>query len=249
MKKTVSVLLLLVMLLFSLTACNFIHKRITPADVKKRVIEEATKYLKENYPDDEFIFKSAASPNWSDKYYKIGFITKKYDNQELTVYAESTKEKSKDGFTKYKYVDNYYQYYMYDDAEKFFYDIAKKCFGKNDNIVIKTSLSSSKEDAERIPVNSSFKEELRNKDIFIGVIYIFTDNEKVYNDNDKIKSFVNELDNKDICKFTIYVYTDKIKEINNMKLDEIIDNSERYYIKEKSFDTFSGKINEEDRKS
>ena len=244
MKKTVSVLLLLVMLLFSLTACNFIHKRITPADVEKRVIEEATKYLKENYPDDEFTFKSAADPNWSDKYWKIGFITKKYDNQELTVYAESTEEESKDGFTKYKYVDNYYQYYMNDDAEKFFYDIAEKYFRKNDNIVIKVAFETSKTDAECIPVNSSFDEELDNLDM---TIYMFTEDKKVYDKDDKMRRIVKELDDKNMLVYIFYIYTDKIEEVKNMKFDDI--ELEEYSIKFKSFDTFSDKVNEEDKKS
>ena len=56
-------------------------KRITHEDVKKKVINEASEYLKKNYPDDNFTFVSAASPNWADNYYKVGFKTEKYNNQ------------------------------------------------------------------------------------------------------------------------------------------------------------------------
>lgn len=98
---------------------------MTTEDVKERVINQATEYLKKNYPDDKFTFISAASPNWADNYYKVGFKTEKYDNQQVMVYGSSSDKEDEDGFTIYTYSDDYYQYYMKDDAEKYFSKIEK----------------------------------------------------------------------------------------------------------------------------
>ena len=80
----------------------------------------AREYLKKNYPDDNFTFVSAASPNWADNYYEVGFKTEKYNNQQVMVYGSSSDKKDEDGFTIYTYSDDYYQYYMKDDAEEYF---------------------------------------------------------------------------------------------------------------------------------
>ena len=146
-KRLLAILLVLI-LSVSATACSkpiqqsgntsetTSSKKMTLEDVKKRVINEASEYLKKNYPDDNFTFVSAASPNWADNYYKVGFKTEKYDNQEVIVYGSP---KDEDGFTIYTYSDDYYKYYMKDDAEKYFYDLSKEYIGEDIVCLLYTS--------------------------------------------------------------------------------------------------------------
>ena len=54
---------------------------------KERVVAEATEYLKEIYPDDEFTYVSGRSPDWDLRYYELAFTSKKYDDQKFTVYG------------------------------------------------------------------------------------------------------------------------------------------------------------------
>lgn len=104
-KKRLLAILLAVILSVSATACSkpiqqsgntsetTSSKRITPEDVKERVINQAGEYLKKNYPDNNFTFISAASPNWADNYYKVGFKTEKYNNQQVMVYGSLSDKK------------------------------------------------------------------------------------------------------------------------------------------------------------
>ena len=92
-------------------------KRITPEDVKKKVINEASEYLKKNYPDDNFTFVSIGSTNWAYNYYRLSFKSEKYDNQQVMVYGSLNDESE---VTPYTYSDDYYKYYMKDDAEEYF---------------------------------------------------------------------------------------------------------------------------------
>ena len=157
--KRLLAILLAVILSVSATACSkpiqqsgstsetTSSKRITPEDVKERVINQATEYLKKNYPDDNFTFISAASPNWADNYYKVGFKTEKYNNQQVMVYGSSSDKKDEDGFTIYTYSDDYYQYYMKDDAEKYFIGLAEKYLDGtiNVNITFETAMNCTKQ--------------------------------------------------------------------------------------------------------
>ena len=144
-------------------------KRITPEDVKKEVINEASEYLKKNYPDDNFTFVSAASPNWADNYYKVGFKTEKYNNQEVIVYGSP---KDEDGFTIYTYSDDYYQYYMKDDAEKYFYDLSKKYLGED--IVVKVTFAKSIGFTKSIKREKTFSQNLKDDSVTIS-LYIFSE--------------------------------------------------------------------------
>ena len=204
-------------------------KRITPEDVKERVINQATEYLKKNYPDDNFSFISAASPNWADNYYKVGFKTEKYNNQQVMVYGSSSDKKDEDGFTIYTYSDDYYKYYMKDDAEKYFYDIAKKLLG--DEIIVKVGFPNGIGTTKKVTHNMKFSEYLSSKISFVDVYY-FYDEINLQN----IDKFISSI--KD--NFKIYFCFGRIinKKNNYIKsnyLYEINKNASEIYKKEKSY--------------
>lgn len=142
-------------------------KRITHEDVKKKVINEASEYLKKNYPDDNFTFVSAASPNWADNYYKVGFKTEKYNNQEVIVYG-SPKDES--GVTTYTYSDDYYQYYMKEDAEEYF-SLKLKKYLENE-FVIKVDFFNGIGFTKIVNNNQTCSENIEN-DNFRCLVYVF----------------------------------------------------------------------------
>lgn len=253
-KKRLLAILLAVILSVSATACSnpiqqsgstsetTSSKRITPEDVKERVINQATEYLKKNYPDDNFTIISAASPNWADNYYKVGFKTEKYNNQQVMVYGSSSDKKDEDGFTIYTYSDDYYQYYMKDDAEKYFYDLSKKYLGED--IVVKVDVQTAFASTKNTDYDYSktFIENYRSTPLFLTV-YIFSVNSYEVEKNniyDLLNTFIDE-------KISIrlkYIYVKNTSYIINKKIDEIINNIDRYCLEKSDFTTYKGVIKE-----
>lgn len=201
MKKRLLAILLIVIFFVNVTACSKTaqqdgntsnttsSKRITPEDVKARVINQATEYLKKNYPDDKFTFVSAASPNWADNYYKVGFKTEKYDNQQVMVYGSSSDKEDEDGFTIYTYSDDYYQYYMKDDAEKYFIGLAEKYIdGTIDvNITFETAMNCTKQIDNKL----DFYENLSRNQIYFNLCFIYDGN--LENKKDSIELFLKKI--------------------------------------------------------
>lgn len=200
-KKRLLAILLIVIFFVNVTACSKTaqqdgdtsdttsSKRMTTEDVKERVINQATEYLKKNYPDDKFTFISAASPNWADNYYKVGFKTEKYDNQQVMVYGSSSDKEDEDGFTIYTYSDDYYQYYMKDDAEKYFIGLAEKYIdGTIDvNITFETAMNCTKQIDNKL----DFYENLSRNQIYFNLCFIYDGN--LENKKDSIELFLKKI--------------------------------------------------------
>ena len=215
-------------------------KRITHEDVKKKVINEASEYLKKNYPDDNFTFVSAASPNWADNYYKVGFKTEKYNNQQVMVYGSSSDKKDEDGFTIYTYSDDYYQYYMKDDAEKYFYDLSKKYLGED--IVVKVTFAKSIGFTKSIKREKTFSQNLKDDSVTIS-LYIFS--EKKQNEiKDDFELLLNCLINNKIYISVSYLCIDHLFYIENKDINYIINNFDRYNIEMNDYSTYKGIIKE-----
>ena len=196
-------------------------KRITHEDVKKKVINEASEYLKKNYPDDNFTFVSAASPNWADNYYKVGFKTEKYDNQEVIVYGSP---KDEDGFTIYTYSDDYYQYYMKDDAEEYF-SLKLKKYLENE-FVIKVQFTTGIGGAKAVNNNQTFAENIEN-DNFLCWVYIFS-NQEFENVDSQIEKFAKEIADNNITVTLYYIYTKQLVTISKYTTNKIFDEIESY---------------------
>ena len=196
-------------------------KRITPEDVKKEVINEASEYLKKNYPDDNFTFVSAASPNWADNYYKVGFKTEKYDNQEVIVYG-SPKDES--GVTTYTYSDDYYKYYMKDDAEEYF-SLKLKKYLENE-FVIKVTFTTGIGGAKAVNNNQTCVENIEN-DNFLCWIYIFSNQEFKHVDS-QIEKFAKEISEKNITTTIYYIYTKQLTTVSKYTTNKIFDEIESY---------------------
>lgn len=248
--KVILVIVLIPIFMISTTACNKYFyknddtstssKRITHEDVKKKVINEATEYLKKNYPDDKFTFVSAASPNWADNYYKVGFKTKKYNNKQVIVYGCSSDKQDDDGFTIYTYSDDYYQYYMNEDAEKYFYDLSKKYF--DEDIVIKVAFPTSLGFTKAIKIKETFAENFKDGCVNI---YLYVFSEKKHDEiKNKFKSFLNCLIDNNIYTSVTYVHINNLSYIRRKNIDYIIDNSERYNIERYDYSTYNGVIKE-----
>ena len=196
-------------------------KRITHEDVKKKVINEASEYLKKNYPDDNFTFVSAASPNWADNYYKVGFKTEKYDNQEVIVYGSP---KDEDGFTIYTYSDDYYQYYMKDDAEEYF-SLKLKKYLENE-FVIKVTFTTGIGGAKAVNNNQTFAENIEN-DNFLCWVYIFS-NQEFEKVDSQIEKFAKEIADNNITVTLYYIYTKQLTTVSKYTTNKIFDEIESY---------------------
>ena len=196
-------------------------KKMTLEDVKKRVINEASEYLKKNYPDDNFTFVSAASPNWADNYYKVGFKTEKYDNQEVIVYGSP---KDEDGFTIYTYSDDYYQYYMKDDAEEYF-SLKLKKYLENE-FVIKVTFTTGIGGAKAVNNNQTFAENIEN-DNFLCWVYIFS-NQEFEKVDSQIEKFAKEIADNNITVTLYYIYTKQLTTVSKYTTNKIFDEIESY---------------------
>ena len=196
-------------------------KRITHEDVKKKVINEASEYLKKNYPDDNFTFVSAASPNWADNYYKVGFKTEKYNNQEVIVYGSP---KDEDGFTIYTYSDDYYQYYMKDDAEEYF-SLKLKKYLENE-FVIKVDFFDGIGFTKAVNNNQTCAENIEN-DNFRCLVYIFS-NQEFKNVGNQIEKFTKEIADNNITITLYYIYTKQLTTVSKYTTNKIFDEIESY---------------------
>ena len=237
-KKRLLAILLAVILSVSATACSnpiqqsgstsetTSSKRITPEDVKERVINQATEYLKKNYPDDNFTFISAASPNWADNYYKVGFKTEKYNNQQVMVYGSSSDKKDEDGFTIYTYSDDYYQYYMKDDAEEYF-SLKLKKYLENE-FVIKVRFKGGIGFTKIVNNDQSFTENIKN-DKFFCLVYIFL-NQEFKNVDDQIEKFVKEIADDNINIDLYYIYTKQLVTISKDSTNDVFNRLKSYSI-------------------
>ena len=232
MKRIIS-LFLIISVFFSLNSCT---KNESAEDKKTRVINEATAYLKENYPDDEFTYISGRSPNWAYNYYELGFTSKNYDNQKFAVFGGEKDEKNDEGLTKITYSDDYYKYYMLEDAEKYFYDTAKQYLGED--IVVKVSIQGGIAAAEGVNNNKSFVENLET-DCINPFVYIFGLNsyEKEKDSINNLFKFFNE--NKFGLNFTYY-YVKNFSEIRDMDIHDIKSGGDKYYLEKRYFTIYDG---------
>lgn len=214
-------------------------KRITHEDVKKKVINEASEYLKKNYPDDNFTFVSAASPNWADNYYKVGFKTEKYNNQEVIVYG-SPKDES--GVTTYTYSDDYYQYYMKDDAEEYF-SLKLKKYLENE-FVIKVDFFDGIGFTKAVNNNQTCAENIEN-DNFRCLVYIFS-NQEFKNVGNQIEKFTKEIADNNITITLYYIYTKQLTTVSKYTTNKIFDEIESYSLDGNitpMYSTYDGVVN------
>ena len=212
-------------------------KRITHEDVKKKVINEASEYLKKNYPDDNFTFVSIGSTNWAYNYYRLSFKSEKYDNQQFMVYGSLNDESE---VTPYTYSDDYYQYYMKDDAEKYFYDLSKKYLGED--IVVKVIFAKEIGSTQSIKREKTFSQNLKDDSVTIS-LYIFS--EKKQNEiKDDFELLLNCLINNKIYISVSYLCIDHLFYIENKDINYIINNFDRYNIEMNDYSTYKGIIKE-----
>ena len=214
-------------------------KKMTHEDVKKKVINEASEYLKKNYPDDNFTFVSAASPNWADNYYKVGFKTEKYDNQEVIVYG-SPKDES--GVTTYTYSDDYYQYYMKEDAEEYF-SLKLKKYLENE-FVIKVDFFDGIGFTKVVNNNQTCAENIEN-DNFRCLVYIFS-NQEFKNVGNQIEKFTKEIADNNITITLYYIYTKQLTTVSKYTTNKIFDEIESYSLDGNitpKYSTYDGTVN------
>lgn len=254
MKKRLLAILLIVILFVNVTACSKTaqqdgnasnttsSKRITPEDVKARVINQATEYLKKNYPDDKFTFISAASPNWADNYYKVGFKTEKYDNQQVMVYGSSSDKEDEDGFTIYTYSDDYYKYYMKNDAEEYF-SLKLKKYLENE-FVIKVRFRDGIGFTKAVNNDQTCTENIEN-DNFRCLVYVFS-NQKFENVDNQIEKFAKEIADNNITVNLYYIYTKQLTTVSKYTTNKIFDEIKSYSLDGDitfKYSTYDGVVN------
>ena len=231
--KRLLAILLAVILSVSATACSkpiqqsgntsetTSSKKMTLEDVKKRVINEASEYLKKNYPDDNFTFVSIGSTNWAYNYYRLSFKSEKYDNQQFMVYGSLNDESE---VTPYTYSDDYYQYYMKDDAEEYF-SLKLKKYLENE-FVIKVTFTTGIGGAKAVNNNQTFAENIEN-DNFLCWVYIFS-NQEFENVDSQIEKFAKEIADNNITVTLYYIYTKQLTTVSKYTTNKIFDEIESY---------------------
>ena len=250
-KKRLLAILLAVILSVSATACrNPIQqsgntsettssKKMTLEDVKKRVINEASEYLKKNYPDDNFTFVSIGSTNWAYNYYRLSFKSEKYDNQQFMVYGSLNDESE---VTPYTYSDNYYQYYMKEDAEEYF-SLKLKKYLENE-FVIKVRFKGGIGFTKAVNNNQTFIENIEN-DNFRCLVYIFSNQEFEQVDNE-IKKFAKEIADNNITIKIYYIYTKQLLTVSKYTTNDIFDKLKSYSLDGNitpKYSTYDGTVN------
>ena len=198
-------------------------KKMTLEDVKKRVINEASEYLKKNYPDDNFTFVSIGSTNWAYNYYRLSFKSEKYDNQQFMVYGSLNDESE---VTPYTYSDDYYQYYMKDDAEEYF-SLKLKKYLENE-FVIKVRFKGGIGFTKIVNNDQSFTENIKN-DKFFCLVYIFL-NQEFKNVDDQIEKFVKEIADDNINIDLYYIYTKQLVTISKDSTNDVFNRLKSYSI-------------------
>lgn len=250
-KKRLLAILLAVILSVSATACSkpiqqsgntsetTSSKRITHEDVKKKVINEASEYLKKNYPDDNFTFVSIGSTNWAYNYYRLSFKSEKYDNQQFMVYGSLNDESE---VTPYTYSDNYYQYYMKEDAEEYF-SLKLKKYLENE-FVIKVRFKGGIGFTKAVNNNQTFIENIEN-DNFRCLVYIFSNQEFEQVDNE-IKKFAKEIADNNITIKIYYIYTKQLLTVSKYTTNDIFDKLKSYSLDGNitpKYSTYDGTVN------
>ena len=208
---------MIISVFFSLNSCT---KNESAEDKKTRVISEATAYLKENYPDDEFTYVDGRSPNSAYNYYELGFTSKNYNNQEVTVFGVPTEEENNEGMQLYHYYDSYYQYYMNEDAEKYFYDIAKKYI--SDDIAIKIDFITAIGSAEKVNKDLDFINNYSEGNVGFFV-YIFTEKDTTENEK-SIKSIIRKFKDNGNKLWLEYVIVDNLSEVKKSNIKALKEN-------------------------
>ena len=249
--KRLLAILLAVILSVSATACSkpiqqsgstsetTSSKRMTTEDVKKKIINEATEYLKKNYPDDNFTFVSIGSTNWAYNYYRLSFKSEKYDNQQFMVYGSLNDESE---VTPYTYSDDYYQYYMKDDAEEYF-SLKLKKYLENE-FVIKVTFTTGIGGAKAVNNNQTFAENIEN-DNFLCWVYIFS-NQEFENVDSQIEKFAKEIADNNITVTLYYIYTKQLTTVSKYTTNKIFDEIESYSLDGNitpMYSTYDGVVN------
>lgn len=214
-------------------------KKMTLEDVKKRVINEASEYLKKNYPDDNFTFVSIGSTNWAYNYYRLSFKSEKYDNQQVMVYGSLNDES---GVTTYTYSDDYYQYYMKEDAEEYF-SLKLKKYLENE-FVIKVDFFDGIGFTKAVNNNQTCAENIEN-DNFRCLVYIFS-NQEFKNVGNQIEKFTKEIADNNITITLYYIYTKQLTTVSKYTTNKIFDEIESYSLDGNitpMYSTYDGVVN------
>ena len=233
-KRLLAILLVLILSVSTAGCSKFVQqnqsssdttssKKMTLEDVKKRVINEASEYLKKNYPDDNFTFVSIGSTNWAYNYYRLSFKSEKYDNQQFMVYGSLNDESE---VTPYTYSDDYYQYYMKDDAEEYF-SLKLKKYLENE-FVIKVRFKGGIGFTKIVNNDQSFTENIKN-DKFFCLVYIFL-NQEFKNVDDQIEKFVKEIADDNINIDLYYIYTKQLVTISKDSTNDVFNRLKSYSI-------------------
>lgn len=249
-KRLLAILLVLILSVSTAGCSKFVQqnqsssdttssKKMTLEDVKKRVINEASEYLKKNYPDDNFTFVSIGSTNWAYNYYRLSFKSEKYDNQQFMVYGSLNDESE---VTPYTYSDDYYQYYMKDDAEEYF-SLKLKKYLENE-FVIKVRFKCGIGFTKAVNNNQTFIENIEN-DNFRCLVYIFSNQEFEQVDNE-IKKFAKETADNNITIKIYYIYTKQLLTVSKYTTNDIFDKLKSYSLDGNitpKYSTYDGTVN------
>lgn len=169
----------------------------------------------------------------------MGFKTEKYNNQEVIVYG-SPKDES--GVTTYTYSDDYYQYYMKDDAEEYF-SLKLKKYLENE-FVIKVDFFDGIGFTKAVNNNQTCAENIEN-DNFRCLVYIFS-NQEFKNVGNQIEKFTKEIADNNITITLYYIYTKQLTTVSKYTTNKIFDEIESYSLDGNitpMYSTYDGVVN------
>lgn len=252
-KKVVSLCLAIVML-FSLIGCNFSYYDKTSSEATsslnqhERVIEEATKYLEEKYPDDEFTYVSSNSHSWGTLYYDMNFESKKYDGQTFLIYADPRKDeipdkvvtsyyKDENGNIIFDYYDTYYSCSMRADAEEYFGEKIKKNLGED--VLFKIEFDDDMYTAKKLAGNLYFQDYLDH----CGFWLLCCSTVRFEDMEMDLKDLISDLKNSDIYANMVYacVKEESLETIQNESYKFIFENDESIFFERKEYYLYGDK--------
>ena len=144
--------------------------------------------------------------------------------------------------TPYTYSDDYYQYYMKDDAEEYF-SLKLKKYLENE-FVIKVRFKCGIGFTKAVNNNQTFIENIEN-DNFRCLVYIFSNQEFEQVDNE-IKKFAKETADNNITIKIYYIYTKQLLTVSKYTTNDIFDKLKSYSLDGNitpKYSTYDGTVN------
>lgn len=217
LKKKIKIICLILVIFLNLGVCGCMidNKKITAENMRDNALD----YLNTNY-DDTFAEKGYSSCNWAYDYSIVTFTSEKYDD----AFVEVRAYKNQDG--SYTFKDNYFHFYMQNDAELYFTEFLNEINPLTIKVRFPNTIWSDELDGA-----FSFNEWKAKGKCSIDVYFITQ-----YEIETSIqKEVVNKIAFEKITGLVTFLSTDEINSLKNETLDDILNNQNDFIKSKKDY--------------